>query len=297
MHIYAWSSAAPIPISPAGDMNFVKMHGCANDFVLTHEVSGGAMAALVAQAPALCDRRTGIGADGVILVLPSRTADLRMRIINADGSEAEMCGNGVRCFALYAALKGLYRGNALTVETLAGPVAVERRGEAFRVNMGSPVLDAARIPTTQQGGRVLMHPLEAGGRTFAVTAVSMGNPHAVVYADELSDELVLGIGPLLEKHPFFPRKVNVEFVTVLSPGEIRMRVFERGCGETMACGTGACAAAVAGVLNQRHGNHVTVHLRGGDLEVAWDGEPLHPVYMTGPAQVVFEGSVDVPVVG
>jgi diaminopimelate epimerase len=274
-------------------MNFIKMHGCGNDFILTHDVSEEEIAHLVERVPLLCDRHRGIGADGVILVLPSAGADFRMRIFNADASEAEMCGNGVRCFARYLKLSGISAKERLTIETLAGPIQTEMKGDQVRVDMGAPILDPAKIPVAVSGpGPVLMHELRIKNRVLKFTAVSMGNPHAVIFTDDLSDDLVLGHGRLIEPHPLFPRKVNVEFIQVLNEREIRMRVFERGCGETAACGTGACAAVVAGVLNRRHGNVVTVHLNGGDLLVEWDGNPAHPVFMNGPAVDVFRGIIE-----
>ena len=272
-------------------MNFVKMHGCGNDFIVTHEIADGAVENLRKRAPLLCDRRRGIGADGIILVLPSIGAGLKMRIINADGSEAEMCGNGIRCFAIYVRDKGLNAGGILTVDTLAGKIVTTLRGDTVRVDMGPPVLEASRIPVAGGSGPVIMQPVVADGRRFSVTAVSMGNPHAVIYADELTDDLVHNWGRRLECHPFFPRRVNVEFVKVVSDSEVRMRVFERGVGETHACGTGACATVVAGILNKKHGNAVKVRLIGGDLNVEWSGDPSQPVYMSGPAAVAYEGSI------
>jgi diaminopimelate epimerase len=228
---------------------FTKMHGCGNDFILLRASNDAPVSGISPRTASLCDRRTGIGADGIIFVMPSKSADFRMRIFNADGSEAEMCGNGMRCFARYVRRNRLSAKKKLTVETLAGPIVAEIRADTVRVTMGPPRLGAAEIPVAlpDTGGPVIMHTVHVGDREFALTAVSMGNPHAVVYADELSDELVLGWGGKLESHPLFPRKTNVEFVKVLSGTEIRMRVYERGCGETLACGTGACAAVVAGV--------------------------------------------------
>jgi diaminopimelate epimerase len=216
-----------------------------------------------------------------------------MRIFNADGSEPEMCGNGIRCFGNYVQKLGLSSQYPLSVETGAGIITLDIQGEMIRVTMGVPILEASRIPTTKTSGMVIMEPLAAGDRTFLVTAVSMGNPHGVVYAEELTDELVLHYGKLLESHPFFPNKANIEFIHVNNNSEIEMRVYERGCGETMACGTGACASVVAGVLNGKHGNNVTVHLLGGDLFIEWDGNAEHPVFMTGPAQWVYEGEISV----
>jgi len=275
-------------------MRFAKMEGIGNDFIVTHDTLGGDAKlcdAIRRRAPFLCDRRLGVGADGVLCVLPSTRGAFCMRVFNADGSEAEMCGNGIRCFAVYVAKTGLSSQPELSIETQRGIITTSRRGDEVRVDMGRPVLDAPRIPTTQAAGRVVMHPLVIDGKEYRVTAVSMGNPHAVVYGDELTDDLVLGVGKKLEGHPFFPKKVNVEFVKVLSDREIRMRVFERGCGETMACGTGACASVVSGVVNHKHGSAVTVHLPGGDLQVEWDGNEADSVSMTGPAHWVFSGEI------
>jgi len=274
---------------------FFKMHGLGNDFIVTHEVRPEDAAAIQRDAIRLCDRRKGIGADGVVLLLPplSHDTDFRMRIYNSDGSEAEMCGNAIRCCALYAKLQGLSQKADLSFDTGAGNIGTSRTENGqFRVTMSRPILDAALIPTTQPGGRVIMHDLAVDGRPFKITAVSMGNPHAVIYAEDLTDDLVRTWGKKIERHPFFPRKTNVEFITVLSDREIRMRVWERGCGETLACGTGACASAVAGIVNKLHGNSVTVHLLGGDLTIDWNGRLDSPVYMTGPAEVSFQGSAD-----
>jgi diaminopimelate epimerase len=216
-----------------------------------------------------------------------------MRIINADGSEAEMCGNGIRCFAVYLRDTGMTQKQKLTIETKAGVIQTEYAGDRIRVTMGAPVLSGRAIPVNKDGGPIIGEKLSVDGKTFAVTAVSMGNPHAVIYADELTNELVHRYGSKLESHPFFPKKANIEFVKVLSDSEIRMRVWERGCGETMACGTGACASVVAGVLNRKNGNAVTVHLPGGDLFIEWDGDPTHPVFMTGPANRVYSGSTEI----
>lgn len=272
-------------------MKFVKMEGLGNDFIVTHGLTEEEYNGVVQKVPRLCDRRKGIGADGIIIVLPfqSSDTDYRMRYFNADGGEAEMCGNGIRCFALYLNETGLSDKKEFAIETLAGVIKTKRVGEDVCVDMGAPVLDAEKIPAKKKSGQVIMEPIPIEKREFRITAVSMGNPHAVIYADKLSDDLVLGYGPKLENHPFFPKKTNVEFIKVLSEDEIEMRVYERGCGETMACGTGACAAVVAGVLNKKHNNKVTVHLLGGDLLIEWDGNPDHSVFMTGPAKVVFKG--------
>lgn len=272
---------------------FVKMEGLGNDFIVLHGIEDTLAGKIALQAEELCDRRRGIGADGVICVLPSPEADFRMRIFNSDGSEAEMCGNGVRCFAHYLYMNSLTSKTDLTVDTLAGIIGIRKEDNLYRVNMGAPHLSPGQIPVKGEGDDFIMREVKAGDRIFRVTAVSMGNPHAVIYADALTDDLVLGCGPLLESHDLFPRRTNVEFIKVLSESEIQMRVYERGCGETQACGTGACAAAVSGILNGLHGNEVTVHLPGGDLHITWDGDRTHPVYMTGPARTVFSGTVEV----
>jgi diaminopimelate epimerase len=278
-------------------LRFTKMHGCGNDFIVTHEVDPAAVDALARATPALCDRRTGVGADGIILVLPADNADFTMRILNADGSEAEMCGNGIRCMAAYVNDHGLSAKDRLRIQTKAGLIETERRGGLVRVAMGRPVLEAGKIPVAEREGTVIDRALDVSGRRFAVTAVSMGNPHAVVFDEPLDDDTVLGWGAKLEAHPFFPRHANVEFVYVLSPSEIRVRVFERGVGETLACGTGACAAVVAGILKKLLASNVTVHLRGGDLQIEWSGDPAHPVHLSGPARTVFSGAVAVQMAG
>ncbi|MBN1128859.1 MAG: diaminopimelate epimerase, partial [Chitinispirillaceae bacterium] len=243
----------------------------------------------------LCDRRKGIGADGVVLILPvsHRRADFQMRIFNSDGSEAEMCGNAIRCCALYARLMDLSSNQSLTFDTGAGLISTSFTDNEFvRVTMSCPILDAPLIPTLQPSGQVIMRNLEVDGNLFKITAISMGNPHAVIYVDEITDDLVHTWGMKIENHHFFPKKTNVEFIKVLSDTEIQMRVWERGCGETQACGTGACASVVSGVINQLHGNNVTVHLLGGDLFLEWDGNLTSPVCMTGPAEISFKGSVE-----
>jgi diaminopimelate epimerase len=274
-------------------MRFVKMEGIGNDFILIHGMDDSAIESLRNRAARLCDRRFGIGADGIVFVLPPKSpqADFRMRIINSDAGEAEMCGNGIRCFHRYCLDEALTARQSLTIETNAGLKHTVFDGAMVRVDMGRPVLDAASIPTTQQSGQVVMHPLVIDNRIFLVTAVSMGNPHAVIFTDELSDDLVLNFGAQIERHTFFPRHVNVEFVVVQSRDEFRMRVFERGCGETLACGTGTCAAAVAGIVTGRLGATVKAHLPGGDLTIEWAGNVDNPVFMTGAATRVFCGEI------
>jgi len=292
-----------------GGLRFMKVEGLGNDFVMLDCADAAQSDAVGARAAALCDRRRGVGADGVICVLPAVAgggADFRMRIFNADGGEAEMCGNGVRCFGEYLRLTGR-SAKRFVIETLAGPIEVEslgistalnghngERGGSYRVNMGAPRLLPDEIPVVPAeitDKDFIMREIVALGKTFRVTAVSMGNPHAVVYAEELSDELVREAGPAIQRHPFFPKGVNVEFVHIISADEVRMRVYERGCGETQACGTGACAAVVAGVVSGLGGNDVTVRLLGGDLHISWDGDRGHPVFMSGPARAVFHGEL------
>jgi diaminopimelate epimerase len=277
------------------NMNFYKMEGLGNDFIITHEVPEKEIQRLKNQFVMLCDRRRGVGADGIIFVLPSDNCDFKMRIFNSDGSEPEMCGNGIRCFALYLKLLKISDLKKLSIETLAGVIITEVVDEKrVTVNMGKPVLNAPEIPVSQCDGRVLMKELNVEGKSFKINAISMGNPHAVIYVEDvITDELVLGYGPKIETHPFFPKRTNVEFIKVLSPHEIQMRVWERGCGETQACGTGACASVVSGIVNGLHGNAVAVHLPGGDLDISWNGNEDDSVFMTGPARVAFKGSVEI----
>jgi diaminopimelate epimerase len=271
-------------------MEFTKMHGLGNDFVVIHTKELPTEASRLAER--MCDRHFGVGADGMVFILPAEKGDCAMRIINADGSEAEQCGNAVRCVARYyheriaSALQ-----TELTIETLAGMqrVWLEADGSKVRVDMGRPVLEGAAIPTTVQADRVVEYPLKSGERTFRFTGVSMGNPHAVIFVEDAARFPVEAWGPHLEHHPLFPHRTNVEFVTAHSPTELVMRVWERGVGQTFACGTGACASVVAGVLTGRTQRKVTVRLRGGDLQIEWR-EADDCVYMTGPATFVYEGT-------
>lgn len=273
---------------------FQKWQGTGNDFIIPDISTQNLYSQLKTKAAELCDRRKGIGADGLLLLLPSAIADFKMVIINSDGSEPEMCGNGIRCLAAYILSNNLSAKKALTIETGAGikEVAIENSG-MIKVNMGAPVLDAPAIPVALKSGLVIKEKITIGNKMMEFTAISMGNPHAVFYTDHADDDLVKGCGPQIEKHPLFPNKINVEFITVLSNKEIAMRVWERGCGETQACGTGACASVVSGILNKLHDNNVTVHLPGGDLHIQWTGQQSDPVLMTGPAQHIFHGTVKV----
>ncbi|QDU40675.1 Diaminopimelate epimerase [Maioricimonas rarisocia] len=273
-------------------MRFTKMHGAGNDYVYVDCFAQSMPDNPPELARVISDRHKGVGGDGLILICPSERADARMRMFNADGSEAEMCGNGIRCVAKYVYDHEIARKETLEIETGAGVLSVGvivENGlvEQVRVNMGEPILESARIPTTLPGDPPVKAPLEVGGRTLDVTCVSMGNPHCITFVDEVNDEWVHGIGPQVEVHPAFPNRVNAEFIQIVSPSEMIMRVWERGSGETQACGTGACASAVAGVLNGLTERKVLCHLPGGDLTLEWaeSGE----VYMTGPAAEVFTG--------
>jgi diaminopimelate epimerase len=248
---------------------------------------------------ALCDRQFGVGGDGVLAVLPGDPgADARMRVLNADGSEAEMCGNGIRCVAKYVYDHGIQRRDTLQIETAGRVLSLDLQHanghvHHVRVDMGEPILIPEKVPTTLRSADgpdrpAVNVPLAVGGKEFLVTCVSMGNPHCVVFVPEATDEWVLGIGPKVEIDSHFPKRVNVEFVELLSRRELRQRTWERGSGETYACGTGACAVCVAGVLTGRTDRQVSIHLRGGDLSIEWNENNNH-VYMTGPAVEVFTG--------
>jgi diaminopimelate epimerase len=273
------------------NLRFTKMHGLGNDFVLIdcRQNDFGAWSnELGALSRRLCHRRFGIGADQVLLLYPSTVADFKMLIFNADGSEVEMCGNGIRCFAKYIWDKGLSDNNVLSVETLAGIIRPERAGAQVKVDMGEPVLEGRLIPLNIDG-KVKDLPLIIEDKEFKITAVSMGNPHAVIFVDDVDGFDVKRYGPLIENHELFPKRINVEFIQVLDTERIRMRVWERGAGETMACGTGASAAGIAASLKGFTGKRVNVLLTGGELLIEWK-EDNH-VYMTGPAEEVFEGSI------
>ena len=273
-------------------LRFTKMHGAGNDYIYVDCFAETLSADVPSLARRMSDRHTGVGADGLVAIEPSDVADVRMRMWNADGSPAEMCGNGIRCVARYAFDHGIARRESMTIETGRGVLNVQilpvtGKAERVRVDMGPPILEAAAIPTTLPGNPPLRVPIEVAGELVPVTCVSMGNPHCVVFVDALSDRRVHEQGPRIEHHPAFPRRTNVEFAQVVSPGEVRLRVWERGSGETMACGTGACAAVVAGVLAGVCEQRVLCRLPGGDLEVEWSA--AGSVYLTGPAVEVFSG--------
>lgn len=278
-------------------MEFIKMHGLGNDFVFIDHfhrqpAEGQGEGNYTELARQLCHRQFGVGGDGLIAVLPSQVADAKMRIFNLDGSEPEMCGNGIRCFARYIFDQGYVKKNPLKVETLAGILTLQltfegERVTGVRVDMGEPILKAGLIPVLAQGEPVVGAKLEVEGQEFEYTAVSMGNPHCIIFVEDYENLDFERLGPAIEKHPLFPKKTNVEFIRVDSRGELTMKVWERGAGPTLACGTGACASAVAAALNNKAERKVTVHLPGGDLSIEW-GED-NRVYMTGPATYVFKG--------
>jgi diaminopimelate epimerase len=272
-------------------MRFTKMHGAGNDYIYVDCFREAIPADPPALSRSISDRHFGVGGDGLILIGPSEKADARMRMFNADGSEAEMCGNGIRCVAKYVYDYGIVRKPTLTIETGRGVLRLDLdlrddRVKRVRVDMGEPILESERIPTTLPGNPPVDVSLPR--QPLRVTCVSMGNPHAIAFVNLITDEQVLGIGPQVEKDPVFPRRTNVEFVQVHNPGEVTMRVWERGSGETLACGTGTCAVCVAGVLTGRTNRQLLVHLRGGDLNLHWSEADNH-VYMTGPAVEVFRG--------
>jgi diaminopimelate epimerase len=285
-------------ISGANSMQFTKMHGAGNDYIYIDCFAEPVPQNVPELARRMSDRRFGVGADGLIVICRSDRADAEMRMFNADGSPAEMCGNGIRCVAKYLYDHGICRRERLEIESACKVYPLEltvRRGvvDQVRVDMGEPTLLPERIPTTLRSpagpaAPVVNVPLAIGGREFPVTCVSMGNPHCVVAVDEPTDDWVLGIGPQLETDPHFPNRANVEFVQVLGRGEVRQRTWERGSGETLACGSGACAVCVAGVLTDQTDRNVLVHLSGGDLSIEWNEQDNH-VHMTGPAVEVFSG--------
>jgi diaminopimelate epimerase len=286
-------------------MQFTKMHGLGNDYVYIDCFNQPLPREPAALSRAISDRHFGVGSDGLILICRSEKADARMRMYNADGSEAEMCGNGIRCVARFLYDHNLVQKPVVTVETGRGVLTLQLQIEGgvvklVRVDMGVPILEAVKIPTTLPGPRVLNYPLlyrpddpkcawfGSAGLDPRLTCVSMGNPHAVLYCRDVSRVPLESVGPLLEHHEWFPRRINVHFVQIHGPAEVTMRTWERGSGVTLACGTGACAVAVAGALTERTQRKLTAHLPGGDLQLDWSESDKH-VYMTGPAVEVFSG--------
>ena len=277
-------------------MKFTKWQGCGNDFLLI-DCREKELADYGAFAKKSCDRHFGVGGDGVLVILDSDKADFRMRIFNADSSEAEMCGNGIRCFARYLYDNHITDKKKFTVETGAGilvPEIVERDGvvTGVRVDMGEPVLEADKIPMAGYGNRrVVNEPVEVAGRKWNITGVSMGNPHCVVFVDDIKTTPIEEVGPIFEVQERYPKKTNTEFVQVLDRQHMRMRVWERGAAITLACGTGACATLTAAVLNGKTDRRAEITLDGGKLDIEWSEKDNH-IYMTGPAVQVFAGEVE-----
>lgn len=283
-------------------MKFTKMQGCGNDYIY---VNGFAEEIEAAQKPELVrrlsDRHFGIGGDGVIFINPGKAAQFEMEMYNADGSRAQMCGNGIRCVAKYVYDMGLTDKTGITIESFGQvkyldlTLGADGKVSTVKVNMGAPILEAARIPVISPNERVVDEEITVGGAVYRMTCVSMGNPHAVVFVKDvadLRDFAIEEIGPYFERHERFPERVNTEFVRIIDGNHVQMRVWERGTGETLACGTGCCATVVACVLNGLTADKIHVELLGGMLECEWD-RAENTVYMTGPAETVFEGSVEV----
>ena len=277
-------------------MKFTKMHGLGNDYVYVN-----CFEEKIDNPPAVArfvsDRHFGIGSDGLIMINPSKTADFEMEMYNADGSRGEMCGNGIRCVAKYVYDYGLTDKTQISVETLGGikylDLTVEEgKVSLVKVDMGKPELEADLIPIISEREQVIDEPIEVDGKEYHMTGVSMGNPHAVIYVDDVKGLDLEKIGPKFENHERFPKRINTEFVHCIDRQTVEMRVWERGSGETLACGTGACAVAVSSILNNLTDTQVTVKLLGGDLQIEWDREKNH-VFMTGLAKVVFDGVIDI----
>jgi diaminopimelate epimerase len=274
------------------NLKFTKMHGAGNDYVYINGIDQK-IENPSELAVKLSNRHFGIGSDGLVLILPSDICDFRMQMFNSDGSEAEMCGNASRCVGKYVYDNGLTTKKEITLETLAGIKYItlqegDEKARTITVDMGEPILDPTLIPVQIAEEPVLNYPLDIDGKIWKISCVSMGNPHAVVFTDNIKNLGLPVIGPKFENHPIFPRKTNTEFIEVIDRNTLNMRVWERGAGETLACGTGACAAAVAAVLNNHCDRKINIHLLGGDLEIEWRPENNH-VYMTGEAVTVFEG--------
>ncbi len=278
----------------AEKLTFWKMHGLGNDYIIFDNRDGKIKEEkLVEMAIKLCRRRLGIGADGLLLVYNSYLADLKMRIFNSDGTEAEMCGNGIRCFAKYCFENKIVNKEEMTVETLAGVKELQLKldGEvvtSVRVNMGSPSFEVNEIPMVEGGKSFINKPVKINGKTLFATVLSIGNPHCVIFVDNVDNYPVEAVGPKVERHKLFPKRVNVEFVQVLSRDVLKVRVWERGVGETLACGTGACASVIAAKVLGKVAEKTSVQLLGGNLSVEFKGEN---VFLEGPAEKVFEGEI------
>ena len=283
------------------ELEFTKMEGLGNDFVIIddRETAIESIISYPDLAVKLCDRHFGVGADGIILILPSRDHDFTFRIFNSDGSSAQMCGNGMRCVARYVYEKQIVSRKTMQVDTLAGTVVPQVMVDedntvtSVRVDMGEPVLVCEKIPFQSETETAVDLPLTVGDAIFQITAVSMGNPHAVTFVDDVDAVDIKTIGPKIETHDRFPEKTNVEFIEVVSPTELKMKVWERGAGITLACGTGACASLVAAHLTGRADTRAVIHLDGGDLQVFWDKQTNH-LFKEGPANYAFTGTVTLP---
>lgn len=276
-------------------MKFTKMHGLGNDYVYVNgfveKIENPSEAAII-----VSDRHFGIGADGLICINPSEVADFEMAMYNADGSRGEMCGNGIRCVGKYVYDKGLTDKTLVAVETLGGIkylelTVVDGKVETVKVDMGSPILVPTDIPVVAEGNTCIRKSIAVDGKEYDMTCVSMGNPHAVIYIEDVANLEIEKIGPLFENHERFPNRINTEFARVIDEYTVEMRVWERGSGETLACGTGACAVAVSSILNGYTKDKVTIKLLGGDLEIEWDRE-TNRIFMTGPAKIAFDGETD-----
>ncbi|MDY0131109.1 MAG: diaminopimelate epimerase [Desulforegulaceae bacterium] len=277
-----------------------KMQGIGNDFILVDDRSSFILKEIdySSLAKKLCNRRFSLGADGLIFAVRSNTHDIGFKIFNPDGSEAEMCGNGMRCFAKYVYEKAIFMQKIINVETKAGSIVplldINFDGivDSVKVDMGEPILESGLIPSTIDKEKIISEKINVCGKELEITAVSMGNPHSVIFIDdEIEDSLFFKLGPAIENHEFFPAKTNVEFARVISENEIFVRVWERGAGETLGCGTGACACVVAGVLNHKTSDKVKVRLKGGSLDIKWNKANNH-IFKTGPAKLVYETSID-----
>jgi len=281
-------------------IEFTKMHGLGNDYVYINCINS--CNEKLEKNPTevaryISDRHFGVGSDGIVLIMPSEIADFRMRMFNSDGSEAEMCGNAIRCVGKYLYDNKITEKTVISIETLAGIKVLDMtvkdgKVELVTVDMGEPILVPKDVPINSEKDRFISEPVEIDGKIYKVTGVSMGNPHAITYVDDVDSFPLEVVGPKMETHPLFPRKINAEFVQVIDRNTLKMRVWERGAGETMACGTGASAVLVASVLNDVSERKATVKLLGGDLIIEWNENDNH-VYMTGPATTVFEGRIDI----
>jgi len=270
-------------------INFTKMQGTGNHFIVIDAIKKPVKLTAI-QIQKLCAPAFGVGADQLLMILPSKTADFKMRIFNPDGSEAEMCGNGIRCVAKYVVDHGYTKKRELEIETLAGIKKPVIKGNKIKVDMGEPILDAKQIPV-RLSGRVINRTIKIENTELKITCISMGNPHTVIFVDQIDKFDIHKYGSAMEHNRLFSQKTNVEFVEKINDSELKMRVWERGAGETLSCGTGACAVSVAGVLNNKSNEKVLIHLRGGDLEIEWARN--NHVYLTGHAEEVFKGEINV----